>query len=54
MTTLKDEPNEHLGVLKEVLTDGVLLEQKIGKKKETEMLVIPFNEIKTTIVQIVF
>jgi len=54
VTTQKEESNEHLGILKEVLADGILLEQKLGKKKETEMMVIPFNEIKTTIVQIVF
>lgn len=54
VTTQKEAPNEHLGILKEVLADGILLEQKIGKKKESEMLVIPFIEIKTTIVQIVF
>jgi len=54
VATQKEAPNEHLGILKEVLADGILLEQKIGKKKESEMLVIPFIEIKTTIVQIVF
>lgn len=54
VTTHKEEPNDHLGILKEVLADGILLERKLVKKKETEILVIPFNEIKKIIVQIVF
>lgn len=49
-----DVTPEKTGVLKEVMEDGLLLETKIPKKKETETVVIPFSSIKTITVQIVF
>lgn len=45
---------ETLGVLKEVGEDKITLEVKIPKKKETELKEIPFSEIKTIVVQIIF
>jgi len=48
------EDTEHLGVLKEVGEEHLVLEMKIPKKKETTALSIPFSEIKKIVVQIVF
>ena len=44
------------GVLKEVQTDQLILEETRGKnkKKETVSHLIPFNNIKTTKVQVIF
>lgn len=43
-----------LGVLKEVLEDKLVLEVKVGKKKELTMVEVPFEDIKKTVVQIIF
>lgn len=51
--TLNDG-SEMTGVMKEATEDGIILEMKIPKKKETNMVVIPFSDIKKTVVQIVF
>lgn len=42
------------GVLREVTEDALALEVKIPKKKETRMEVIPMDQVKQTVVQIVF
>jgi len=42
------------GVLKDVTEDAVTLEVKLPKKKETRTDVIPFDQIKQSVVQIVF
>ena len=42
------------GVMKEVTEDAVVLEVRIPKKKETKTEVIPLDQIKQTVVQIVF
>ncbi len=46
--------SEKTGVMKEVTEDGIIIETKIPRKKEILMVVIPFSDIKKTIVQIVF
>lgn len=43
-----------LGVLKEVQEDKLVLEVKVGKKKELTMVEVPFEDIKKTVVQIIF
>lgn len=53
ITTMIDD-KDTIGVLKEVTEEGLLIEQKIGKKKETIMATIPLETIKKIIVQIVF
>lgn len=45
---------EKTGVLKTVTETAITLEVKIPKKKETEIIEIPFSIIKTITVQIVF
>jgi len=51
--TLNDD-QVHNGVLKEATETEVTLEEMIGKKKEKKEVVIPFDNIKKTIVQISF
>lgn len=51
--TLNDE-QIRLGTLTEVNEEGIQLEETIGKKKETQVTGIPFQDIKTTVVQISF
>jgi len=53
VSPLTEEP-EKLGLLKDVTEGGIVLEMKVGKKKEIETLEIPFEEIKKIVVQIVF
>ncbi len=48
------EGADQLGVLKEVREDKILLEVKVGKKKEIQMVEIPFATIKKTVVQVIF
>ncbi len=43
-----------LGVLKEVKEEGIVLEVKVPKKKETTMVEIPMDDIKKIVVQIIF
>lgn len=50
----REEMPEKTGVLKDVNEDALTLEVKIPKKKETELIEIPFSIIKTITVQIVF
>jgi ribosome maturation factor RimP len=45
---------EHTGLLKELTEEGLVLEVKIPKKKETTLVEIPLVNIKTTVVQIIF
>lgn len=52
VTPLEGEPVT--GVLKEVTDDALTLEVKILKKKETRVEVIPMDQVKQTIVQVVF
>jgi ribosome maturation factor RimP len=51
--TLNDD-TEKTGEMKEAAEDGIIIEMKIPKKKETNLVVIPFSDIKKTVVQIVF
>lgn len=48
------EGKEITGVLKEVGEDGIILEVKDAKKKETSLVEIPLAGIKKTVVQITF
>ena len=48
------EDKEVLGVLKEVKDDSLMLEVKVGKKKEISMVEVPFADIKKIVVQIIF
>ena len=52
VTNLEDL--EQIGVLKTVAATGITLEVKINKKKETALLEIPFEQIKQSIVQVIF
>jgi ribosome maturation factor RimP len=52
--TPADDSADKVGVLKEVTDEGVVLEVKIPKKKETTTVAIPFSDIKKIVVQIVF
>jgi len=45
---------EVLGVLKEVTEDKVVLEVKVGKKKEISMVEVPLSFIKKIVVQVTF
>jgi ribosome maturation factor RimP len=54
LVTLLEEGKEETGVLKEVDEEKVVLEVKIPKKKETKVVEIPFDQIKQTVVQIIF
>lgn len=53
LVTLEDG-TEHLGLLKEVNEEKLVLEQKVPKKKETKLMEILFSDIKKTVVQISF
>jgi len=48
------EDLEQIGVLKAVTELGISLEIKINKKKETSLVEIPFEQIKQSIVQVIF
>jgi ribosome maturation factor RimP len=48
------EGNEVLGVLKEVKDEKLVIEVKAEKKKEIQVVEIPMNDIKKTVVQIIF
>lgn len=50
---LNDE-SKHYGVLQSATEAEVVLEKQIGKKKEIISETIPFDAIKSTVVQIVF
>ncbi len=52
VTNLEDL--EQIGVLKTVAATGITLEVKINKKKETALVEIPFEQIKQSIVQVIF
>jgi ribosome maturation factor RimP len=52
VTLLEGEPVT--GVLKEVTEEALTLEVKIPKKKEVRIEVIPVNQVKQTVVQVVF
>lgn len=55
LVTTTDEANpEKMGLLKEVTEEGIVLEIKQPKKKETLVLNIPFSDIKKIVVQIIF
>ena len=48
------EDLEQIGVLKAVTGVGISLEVKINKKKETALVELPFENIKQSIVQVIF
>ncbi len=48
------EDLEQIGVLKAVTEVGISLEVKINKKKETAIVEVPFENIKQSIVQVIF
>lgn len=48
------EDQVHTGVLKEATEEAITLEETAGKKKEVVTTVIPFSNIKKTVVQISF
>ena len=52
VTLLEGEPVT--GVLTEVTDDALTLEVKIPKKKEVRVEVIPLDQVKQTVVQVVF
>jgi len=52
--TPQQEGADTVGVLKEVKEDSIMLEVKVGKKKETAMVEIPLPDIKKIVVQIIF
>ena len=55
LVTLADaEATEHLGILKAVTEENLLLEVTQGKKKEIVMVEIPVVNIKSIVVQIIF
>jgi ribosome maturation factor RimP len=55
ITYHNEETPETLGVLKEITEDEKLvLEVKVGKKKEIQQVEIPVADIKKTVVQIIF
>lgn len=49
-----NEGDDKEGILKEVTDEELVLEMKVPKKKETQMVTIPFADIKKTVVQIIF
>lgn len=53
LVTLTDE-TEHLGIMKELNEEQMVLEIKAQKKKEATQVEIPLANIKTIIVQVVF
>ena len=48
------EDLEQIGVLKAVTEKGISIEVKINKKKETALVELPFENIKQSIVQVIF
>jgi ribosome maturation factor RimP len=48
------EELEQIGVLKAVTEVGISIEVKINKKKETALVEVPFENIKQSIVQVIF
>ncbi|MFM1829298.1 MAG: hypothetical protein RL624_1539 [Bacteroidota bacterium] len=48
------EDLEQIGVLKAVTEVGISIEVKINKKKETAIVEVPFENIKQSIVQVIF
>jgi ribosome maturation factor RimP len=52
--TLNEGEQPIEGTLKEATETEITIEEVIGKKKETKETVIPFNNIKKTVVQISF
>jgi len=48
------EDLEQIGVLKAVTEVGISIEVKINKKKETAFVEVPFENIKQSIVQVIF
>jgi ribosome maturation factor RimP len=52
--TLNEGEQAIEGTLKEATETEITIEEVIGKKKETKETVIPFNNIKKTVVQISF
>jgi ribosome maturation factor RimP len=54
ITPVTEGAAEILGVLKEVKEDALLLEVKVGKKKEITMVEVPLTDIKKIVVQIIF
>jgi len=48
------EDLEQIGVLKAVTEVGISIEVKINKKKETALVEVPFENIKQSIVQVIF
>jgi ribosome maturation factor RimP len=55
LVTLLSEGNpEVLGVLKQVNDEKITLDVKQGKKKEVTVQEIPFSNIKSTVIQIIF
>lgn len=48
------EDLEQIGVLKAVTEEGISLVIKINKKKETALVELPFENIKQSIVQVIF
>jgi ribosome maturation factor RimP len=48
------EDLEQIGVLKAVTEEGISLVIKINKKKETALVEVPFENIKQSIVQVIF
>jgi ribosome maturation factor RimP len=52
VTNIKDL--EQIGVLKAVTEEGISLAIKINKKKETALVELPFENIKQSIVQVIF
>ena len=48
------EDLEQIGVLKAVTEVGISIEEKINKKKETAFVEVPFENIKQSIVQVIF
>lgn len=48
------ETPETLGVMKDATEEKLVLEVKLPKNKGTEMVEIPFTDIKKTVVQVIF
>ena len=48
------EDLEQIGVLKAITEEGISLAIKINKKKETALVEVPFENIKQSIVQVIF
>jgi len=54
LAVMNIEDLEQIGVLKAVTEEGISLEVKINKKKETALVEVPFENIKQSIVQVIF